>query len=259
MKTYRVITKKHLALAVLVAFLAAVALIILAAALPYMYANASAASQRRLPICCTDRSDRSVTLTFDAAWGDEAIPDIVDILDRYDVKATFFVTGEWAERCEGAVRALREAGQEVMCLGDTYRSLPKLTRDRMAADISAGNDKIQAITGSRPTLFRAPYGDADNALLETLEAMKQTCIQWDVDAMDWKGLAAEEIIGRVVKGAQSGSIVRLNSAGEHTVEALPGIIEQLREKGYRFLSASEMIYTDGYTINGEGRQIAVGG
>ena len=256
MKKYRVLTKKHLAVATLVAFLTAVALILLAAAIPYMYANATAAAQRRLPICCTDRSDKVVSLTFDAAWGDEDTPQLIELLKRYDVKATFFVTGDWVDRCENSVRALHEAGHEVMNNSNTHANMPKLTRDRMIAEINTCSDKIQAVTGVRPTLFRAPYGDYDNALLETLETMRMSCIQWDVDALDWKDLSAQDITKRVVNGVQSGSIVLFHSAARNTPEALPHIIEQLREKGYRFVPVSEMIYTEGYILNSEGRQIA---
>ena len=256
MKKYRVLTKKHLALATLAAFLTAVALILLAASIPYMYANATASSTRRLPIHCTDRSDKVVSLTFDAAWGDEKIAELMDVLKRYDIQVTFFVTGEWVQRCEESVRALYEAGHEIMNQGDHYTNMTQLPRDKMAANISACNDKIQAVTGVRPTLFRAPYGDYNNALLETLDAMHMSCIQWNVDALDWKGLPASDIIDRVVKGTQSGSIIRLNGAAAYTVQALPQIIEQLRENGYRFIPVSQIIYTQDFMINSAGRQIA---
>ena len=86
--------------------------------------------------------------------------------------------------------------------------------------------------------------------------MQMYCLQWDVDSLDWKGLSAEEITRRVVSQTASGSILLFHNDAQHTPEALPQIIEQLKAKGYRFLTASEMIYRDGYTLNHEGRQIA---
>ena len=254
-KAYRVLTKRHLALAVMAVFLTALAVIVAAALIPFAYANAVAA-KRKLPIYCTDRADKVVSLTFDAAWGDADTEELIAILDRYQVKATFFVVGEWVDRCGDSVRALSEAGHEIMNHSDTHPNMPRLSREKMVQEINACNDKIQAITGKRPDLFRAPYGDYDNALLETVETMQMYCLQWDVDSLDWKGLSAEEITRRVVSQTASGSILLFHNDAQHTPEALPQIIEQLKAKGYRFLTASEMIYRDGYTLNHEGRQIA---
>ena len=108
-KAYRVLTKRHLALAVMAVFLTALAVIVAAALIPYAYANAVAA-KRKLPIYCTDRADKVVSLTFDAAWGDADTEELIAILDRYQVKATFFVVGDWVDRCGDSVRALSEAG-----------------------------------------------------------------------------------------------------------------------------------------------------
>ena len=255
-KAYRVLTKRHLALAVMAVFLTALAIVIAAALIPYAYANAAAAAKRKLPIYCTDRSNKVVSITFDAAWGDEDTGELIDILDRYHVKASFFVVGEWVDRCGESVKALSEAGHEILNHSDTHPNMSQLSREKMLREISACNDKIQAITGKCPTLFRAPYGDYNNALLETVEAMNMYCIQWDVDSLDWKGLSADEIVKRVVSQAASGSILLFHNAAAHTPEALPRIIEELRDKGYSFLPVSEMIYYENYTLNHEGRQIA---
>lgn len=218
------------------------------------YAVNTAASARKLPIYCTDRDDGRIALTFDAAWGDEDTPLLIEILARYQVKATFFVVGEWVDRCADSVKALHEAGHEVMNHSDTHPHMPQLSPEQMRAELTACNDKIEAITGVRPTLHRAPYGDYSNASLTACEELGMHMIQWDVDSLDWKDLSAEQITQRVVSRAESGSIVLFHNAAKHTPEALPSIIEALLAKGYTFCTASEMIYTDGYTINHEGRQ-----
>ena len=215
---------------------------------------ASAAVKRKLPIYCTDRDDGRIALTFDAAWGDEDTPLLIDILARYNVKATFFVVGEWVDRCTESVRALHEAGHEVMNHSDTHPHMPQLSKEQMLAELNTCNDKIEAITGIRPTLHRAPYGDYSNESLSAGEALGMYTIQWDVDSLDWKDLSADEITSRVVSRAKSGSIVLFHNAALHTPEALPSIIEALLGKGYSFCTVSELIYTDGYTINHEGRQ-----
>ena len=251
---YRVLTKRHLAAALAIVFLLAVLAVAAAALIPYAYANAA---KRRLPIYCTDRANKVVSLTFDAAWGDEDTEQLIGILGKYDVPATFFVVGEWVDRCGDSVKALHDAGHEIINHSDTHPHMPGLSRDAMIREINACSDTIQAVTGKRPTLFRAPYGDYDNALLETTDMLEMPCIQWDVDSLDWKGLTAEEIVRRVTSQVGSGSIVLFHNAAKHTPEALSAIIETLQRRGYTFLRASEMIYTENYTLNHEGRQIAV--
>lgn len=216
----------------------------------------TAASPRKLPIYCTDREDNRVCLTFDAAWGDEDTPLLIEILARYDVKATFFVVGEWVDRCGDSVKALSDAGHEVMNHSDTHPHMPALSEAAMIAELNACNDKIEAITGVRPTLHRAPYGDYSDQSLDAAASIGMYTIQWDVDSLDWKDLSAEEITARVTSRVQSGSIVLFHNAAKHTPEALPAIIETLTAQGYTFCPVSEMIYTEHYTINHEGRQCA---
>ncbi len=220
---------------------------------PY-YAASTTAATRKLPIYCTDRSDNRIALTFDAAWGDEDTPLLIDILGRYNINATFFVVGEWVDRCSDSVKALSDAGHEVMNHSDTHPHMPQLSHEKMLEELNNCNDKIEAITGVRPTLHRAPYGDYSNASLAACEELGMYTVQWDVDSLDWKDLSADEITSRVVSRAQSGSIVLFHNAALHTPEALPSIIEALQAKGYSFCKVSELIYTDNYTINHEGRQ-----
>ncbi len=216
--------------------------------------QATVAVTRKLPVYCTDRDDNSIALTFDAAWGDEDTPTLIDILARYNIRATFFVVGEWVDRCTESVKALHEAGHDIMNHSDTHPHMPTLSRGDMIGELNRCNDKIEAVTGVRPTLHRAPYGDYSNESLEAAESIGMMTVQWDVDSLDWKDLSAAQIAERVVSRAKSGSIVLFHNAAKHTPEALPAIIEQLLAQGYHFCTVSEMLYTDGYTINHEGRQ-----
>ena len=225
---------------------------------PTYAARTTAGGQRRLPIYCTDRDDKMISLTFDAAWGDEDTPLLIEILARYNVKATFFVVGEWVDCCGESVKALADAGHEIMNHSDSHPHLPTLSKDGILRELNACNDKIAAVTGVRPTLLRVPYGDYSNATIEAAESLGMYTIQWDVDSLDWKELSAAQITDRVVSRAKSGSIVLFHNAALHTPEALPAVIEQLTASGYSFCKVSELIYKDGYTINHEGRQCKIG-
>ena len=251
---YHVIGRNHL-LWLLVAVVAAVGVLTgLLAGLP-AGAVPAAAIERKIPVYCTDRPGKVVSLTFDAAWGNEDTQTLIDIFAKYGIHVTFFVVGEWADRCADSVKALAAAGHEVMNHSATHPHMPQLSSAEMLDEIRVCNEKIEALTGQKPTLFRAPYGDYNNTLIETLANQNMLCVQWDVDSLDWKDLSAAEIQERVLSRVRSGSIVLFHNAAKHTPEALPGIIEALQQEGYTFLRASEMVYPLSCPVNHEGRQL----
>ena len=210
-------------------------------AVHYPAAVGAYAAQRQLPIYCVETDYKTVSLTFDAAWGNEDTQQLIDILGKYGVTATFFVVGDWVEKYPESVQALAEAGHEIMNHSDDHAHFNSLTTDQIIADINACNDKIEAITGVRPTLFRPPYGEYDDHVVAAVRSMGMEPIQWDVDSLDWKDLSAGEITSRVVSRVQPGSIVLFHNAALHTPEALPAIIESLLQEGYTFVPVSGQI------------------
>ncbi len=214
----------------------------------------ASAAARELPIYCVEREDREVSLTFDAAWGNEDTQLLIDILGRHNVKATFFVVGDWVSKYPESVKALHDAGHEVMNHSSTHKHFNQLSQGQIVEDVSACNDKIEAVTGVRPILFRAPFGEYNDNVIKTLSGMGMYTIQWDVDSLDWKEIPAEEIISRVKTKTKPGSIILFHNAAKHTPEALPGIIEWLISNDYKPVRVSELIYRDNYFINHAGRQ-----
>ena len=198
------------------------------------------------------------SVSFDAAWGNEDTQQLIDILDRYQVKATFFVVGDWADKYPESVKALHDAGHEVMNHSNTHAHYPQLSVEEIVADLNACNDKIEAITGVRPTLVRLPYGDYDDNAVRAVRSTGMEPIQWDVDSLDWKEIPAEEIVQRVTGKVQPGSIVLFHNAALHTPEALPSILERLIQEGYTLVPISQLIlggeYNTDYTIDHTGRQ-----
>ena len=220
----------------------------------YPAAVGASATARQLPIYCVQRDQKLVSISFDAAWGNEDTQQLIDILGQYNVKATFFVVGEWADKYPESVKALAEAGHEVMNHSNTHAHYPQLSVDEVVADLNACNDKIEAITGVRPTLVRLPYGDYDDNSISAVRSIGMEPIQWDVDSLDWKDLPAEEITQRVTSRVQPGSIVLFHNAALHTPEALPAILSTLLQEGYTFVPISQIILTQPYTIDHTGRQ-----
>ena len=212
------------------------------------------AAARQLPIYCVRKDYKVLSLTFDAAWGNEDTQQLIDILGKYNVKATFFVVGGWADKYPESVKALHDAGHEVMSHSDSHAHFNSLSTDEIIADLNACGDKIEAVTGVRPTLFRCPYGEYDDHVINAVRSLGLEPIQWDVDSLDWKELPAEEIAARVTGRARPGSIVLFHNAAIHTPEALPGIIEALLQEGYQFVPISQLIITGSYTIDHTGKQ-----
>lgn len=128
-------------------------------------------------------------------------------------------------------------------------------------DINTCNDKIEKITGKRPTLFRPPFGEYDDHVITTVRGMGIEPIQWDVDSLDWKDYDAATITQRVTSSVGPGSIVLFHNAALHTPEALPDILEYLLGEGYEIVPISQLIldgeYGTDYTIDHTGRQCPV--
>ena len=214
----------------------------------------AASTERQLPIYCVQKDYKVVSISFDAAWGNEDTQQLIDILAKYDVKATFFVVGEWVDKYPESVKALHDAGHEIMNHSNDHAHFNSLSTDEIIADLNACNDKIEAVTGVRPTLFRCPYGEYDDHVILATRSIGMEPIQWDVDSLDWKNLDASDITKRVTSKVQPGSIVLFHNAAKNTPEALPSIIEYLLQEGYTFVPISEIILKGEYTIDHTGRQ-----
>lgn len=217
-------------------------------------AVSAAVVTRQLPVYCVERSGKYCSLSFDAAWGNEDTQQLIDILAEYDVKATFFVVGQWVDKYPESVKALHDAGHEVMNHSDTHPHMAKLSSAEIVAELNACNDKVEKVTGVRPTLFRCPYGEYDDNVIGTVSGMGMTAVQWDVDSLDWKDYDAATITQRVTSRVQPGSIVLFHNAALHTPEALPAILEYLLSEGYTLVPISEILLSGETYMDNAGRQ-----
>lgn len=219
-------------------------------------AVSASSTERQLPIYCVNRDQKMCSISFDAAWGDASTQSLVDILNQYGVKATFFVIGNWAEQYPEDVKMLHENGMEVMNHSSAHGHMNQMSSEEIVADVQKCNEQIQALTGECPTLFRCPYGEYDDHVISSIRAIGMEPIQWDVDSLDWKEISAQEIYQRVTGKVQSGSIILFHNAGLNTPEALPDILEYLIAEGYEIVPISELLLEGEYTIDHEGRQWA---
>ena len=215
------------------------------------------AAARQLPIYCVERDQKVCSISFDAAWGADNTEKILDVLDEYGVKATFFVVSAWAEQYPDTAKAIVARGHELMNHSSKHDHYNALSTDQIIADVNKCNSVIETLTGVCPTLIRCPFGEYDDHVISAIRSIGMEPIQWDVDSLDWKGISASEITKRVTGKVGSGSIVLFHNAGEHTPEALPDILQYLRQEGYELVPISQILLGGEYTINHEGRQCAV--
>ncbi len=218
----------------------------------------NASPKRDLPIYCVDKGEEKIcSISFDAAWGNEDTEELIAILDKYKVKAAFFVVGAWVDKYPESVKQLHDAGHEIMNHSDSHPHMTKLDAEGIKAEINSCSDKIEAITGVRPTLFRPPYGDYNDRVVASARDINHYTIQWDVDSLDWKDLEPSAIYDRVTKRVGPGSIVLFHNAAKNTPAALPQILEKLTADGYKIVPISELIYKDNFKIDNAGRQIPI--
>ncbi|MBO5370957.1 MAG: polysaccharide deacetylase family protein [Clostridia bacterium] len=209
-----------------------------------------------LPIYCVDKGEEKIcAISFDAAWGNEDTGTLIEILNKYDVKTTFFVVGSWVDKYPESVKQLSDAGHEIMNHSDSHPHMSEISEDAMKTQVENCDKKIEAITGKKPYLFRPPYGDYNTNVINTLADCGHYTVQWSVDSLDWKDLTADKIVSRVCDNIHPGAIVLFHNAAKNTPEALPVILERLQGEGYKIVPVSELIYRDDYRIDHTGKQI----
>ncbi|HHV73153.1 polysaccharide deacetylase family protein [Thermoanaerobacterium sp. R66] len=209
---------------------------------------------RQLPIYSVDIPDKRVAISFDASWGSDKTERLLQILKDKNVKATFFLTGLWIDKYPELVKKIYEEGHDVENHSNTHPHMTQLSDSEMANEIKACEEKLVKITGQKPYLFRPPYGDYNDRVIETAKSLGYYTIQWDVDSLDWRGLDTEAIINRVLPNVKKGSIILFHNNGQFTPEAIPYIIDKLKENGYQIVPISQLIYKENYYIDHEGRQ-----
>ena len=212
---------------------------------------------KELPIYSVETEEKKVALSFDAAWGNEDTQQILDTLEKYNVKVTFFMTGGWVERFPEDVEKIKAAGHDLGNHSENHKNMSQLSDEECQSELLKVHEKVKELTGTEMNLFRPPYGDYDDDVIKTAAACGYYSIQWDVDSLDWKDYGVDSIVQTVTehKNLQNGSIILMHNGAKYTAQALPQVIEKLQEKGYEIVPVSELIYRDDYHLDVTGRQI----
>ncbi len=218
--------------------------------------GSSIISEKKLPIYCVDCPDKKVALSFDAAWGNEDTKKIMDILKKHDIHVTFFMTGGWVESFPEDVKMIAEAGHDLGNHSENHKQMSQLSKEECVEEIMKVHERVKELTGKEMTLFRPPYGDYNDTLIDVVSECNYHTIQWDVDSLDWKDYGADSIIKTVCehKHLGNGSIILCHNGAKYTAQALDTLITNLKGQGYEIVPISELIYTENYEMDVEGRQ-----
>lgn len=212
------------------------------------------AQKRELPIYSVARDDKVLSISFDASWGaDKTIP-ILDILDKYNVKTTFFLVGGWVDKYPEMLKEIVARGHEIGNHSDTHPHMSQQSEADIRKELHNMSDKVEKLTGVRPTLFRPPYGDYNNRVVTVSRAEGYECVQWSIDSLDWKDRGTADIIKQCTYRVQPGDIVLFHNDSNDIVNALPTVIEHYQQLGYTIIPVSQILLEGEYTIDVQGRQ-----
>lgn len=190
--------------------------------------------------------DRAIAITFDDGPNEITTPEILNILKKKDVQATFFMLGENVIKNKEIVEQVFKNGHEIGNHSFSHRQLTLLSNEEMKAEIDKTDQAIFNITGHIPDYIRPPYGSANN---ELAEIGKRPFIEWSVDSKDWQSKNKESIINEVKNQVYPGSILLFHDIQPATVEALPEVIDYLYSQNYEFVTINQLLQSPKQVIN----------
>lgn len=192
------------------------------------------------PVYQGDESVKQIALAVNVDWGEEYVPMMLDVFSKHGAKATFFITGRWAELHPDLVRLIKDKGHEIGNHGYGHPHPDHLSVEQNRADIIKAEDAIYQACGVRPHLYAPPYGERGEAVLKAAEQSGYRVILWSLDTVDWKLRNAEAIRERVKGRMHNGAIVLMHPT-EPTVQALGEILPYLENKGLKSVTVSTLL------------------
>lgn len=225
-------------------------------------ANSAAAGTQKnsakeilFPVCSVDTNKRQAALTFDVDMSSEKLQTILNILKQHEVKATFFVTGAWANRYPEDLKRICDAGHDIGNHSQNHKDMTSMGKKEIQQELQKLHETVFRLTGKEIKLFRAPYGSYSETLLETVRMSGYMPIKWNIDSEDWKNYGIESIVEKTAgRPIQNGSIILVHNEADYITQALEPLILRIRGQGLELVPLSEMILWSGYTVDKEGRQ-----
>ena len=183
--------------------------------------------------------NKVIALTFDDGPG-PYIAHLLDILDQYGAKATFFLIGSKVSGQASVVRSIQARGHQLGNHSWSHPELPKLSVDQIAGEIDRTNEAIRQATGVKPSILRPPYGAVNGVVLEQLRLRNMSSILWSVDTRDWADRNSQIVCSRAVAGARPGAVILMHDIHQTSVNAVPCILSSLKQQGYSFVTIQRL-------------------
>ena len=184
--------------------------------------------------------NKVIALTFDDGPGPHTAH-LLDILDQYGAKATFFLIGSKVSGQASIVRSIQARGHQLGNHSWSHPELPKLPVDQIAGEVDRTNEAIRQATGVTPAILRPPYGAVNGAVLEQLRLRGMSSILWSVDTRDWADRNSDIVCSRAVAGARPGAIILMHDIHQTSVGAVPCILSALKQQGYSFVTVQGLL------------------
>ena len=197
-----------------------------------------------MPMFYVKTKEPKVALTFDISWGTQTLPKVLPILARYRIRATFFLSGPWAKYYPDLVKSIMAGGHEVASHGQDHDNLSQLSGERISGNIVRAHQELSKVTGNKVAyFFRPPNGDYDDLVIVTARSQNYETVIWAVDSLDWKNPGADYMVQRVTERTFPGAIVlcHASDSSKQIQDALPGMIEGLKGKGYELITLTELM------------------
>lgn len=210
----------------------------------------------RLPIYNVKTEEKKIAFTMNCAWSADDIDDILETLRNNEVKITFFMVGDWVDKYPEAVKKIYEEGHEIGNHSNTHPHVNNLTYEQNLEEIEKCSQKIEQITGEKPTLYRAPYGEYNDTVIKSAFENEYYAIQWNKDTLDYQALTGEQMWKRIGNNLQNGDIILSHNGTAHTADSLDFLIKNIKEKGFEIVKVSDLICKENYQIDNNGTQIS---
>lgn len=211
---------------------------------------------KKLPIYSVETNEPKVAFTMNCAWNADDIDSILSTLKKHNVKITFFMVGDWVDKYPDAVKKISDAGHEIANHSDGHKHVNNLSLEDNENEIKMCSEKIQKITGKKTNLYRGPYGEYNNTVIQAAENQNHITIQWSLDTLDYNGLTGDEMWNRLNEKMKNGDIILSHNGTKHTADSLDKLLTNIKNKGFKVVTVNELIYKQNYIIDGNGMQKA---
>lgn len=220
--------------------------------------NAICINLNEHPIYSVDTEEKVISLTFDINWAEkDNLESILQILDKYNVKGTFFIMGGWVNYNNENVEKLRKIHEGQHEIGNhsyMHSDFSKINDKKMLEELNKTDEIIKDTIGDKPKLFRFPSGSYNKESVEKIKSLGYIPIQWNVDSVDWKEMGKDKEYNKVMKNIAPGAILLFHNNAKYTPANLARIISELKSNGYEFKTVGDLVYSTEYYVDENGIQ-----